>query len=424
MNREVKVFVDLDGRTHLVGRLWSRLTKGREGASFAYDPAWLASPFRFPLEPALNLDASAHHTGQGRPLFGALGDSAPDRWGRMLMKRMERRLAVREGRPPRTLMEIDYLLMVDDALRPGALRFAEADAQKFLAGDGPKIPSLVYLPKLLGASDRVAADEESDEDLRLLLAPGSSLGGARPKAAVTDATGHLHIAKFPQAQDEYSVERWSYLAHRLASKAGIDVPPCKIVQVKRRSVLVVSRFDRQGAARIPFLSAMSMLGAADGETRSYLELVDALRRYGASPDEDQRELWRRVLFSVLISNVDDHLRNHGFLYDTAKRGWRLSPAYDLNPVPRDMKPPYLSTFIDEQNNAASFDLVLSTAGYYGLTSADTRRIVKQAVAAVSNWRKEAAQLGCSSREMDRLASAFEHDALNCARAYVSALRGP
>lgn len=418
MNREVEIHVDLDGQTHLVGRLWSRWSKGHEGASFAYESAWLNSPLRFPLEPALSLDAGSHHTGQGRRLFGALGDSAPDRWGRMLMKRMERSLAKHEGRAPRALMEIDYLLMVDDAVRPGALRFARAGTKDFLAGEGPKIPPLVYLSKLLAASDRIGADKESDEDLQLLLAPGSSLGGARPKAAVTDPDGNLHIAKFPQTQDEYSVECWSYLAHRLAARAGVNVPPCRIIDVDGRSVLIVSRFDRKGPVRIPFLSAMSMLGAADGETRSYLELVDALRRYGAAANEDQQELWRRVLFSILISNLDDHLRNHGFLYDTAKRGWRLSPAYDLNPVPRDVKPPYLSTWIDEQNNAASFDVVLSTADYYGLTRADTRRIVKETVAAVSGWRKEAARLGCSRREIERMASAFEHEARDAARAYA------
>jgi serine/threonine-protein kinase HipA len=187
----------------------------------------------------------------------------------MLMKRTELSTAKREGRAPRALMEIDYLLMVNDAVRPGALRFAEAGSKEFLASGGPKIPPLVCLSKLLAASDRVIADEESDDDLRLLLAPGSSLGGARPKAAVTDANGHLHIAKFPHAQDEHSVERWSYSAHVLAPKAGINVPPRHIIQVNRRSVFIVSRFDRKGPVRIPFLSAMSMLGAAEGEPRMF-----------------------------------------------------------------------------------------------------------------------------------------------------------
>jgi serine/threonine-protein kinase HipA len=418
MNREIEVYVDLDGQTHLAGRLWSRQSKGREGASFAYDPAWLASPLRFPLEPALSLDTGSHHTGQGRPLFGALGDSAPDRWGRMLMKRMDRRIAERESRAPQALLEIDYLLMVDDAVRPGALRFKEVGSERFLASGGLKIPPLGCLSKLLAASDRVVADKESDDDLRLLLAPGSSLGGARPKAAVTDSNGRLHIAKFPHAQDEYSVERWSFLAHTLATKAGINVASSRIVQVDRRSVLVVARFDRKGAVRIPFLSAMSMLGAADGETHSYLELVDALRRYGADSNEDQRELWKRVLFSILISNLDDHLRDHGFLYDTAKRGWRLSPAYDLNPVPRDVKAPFLSTFVNEKDNSASFELVLSTAQYYGLPPADARQIVKETLTAVSGWRKAAAKLGISKREIERMASAFEHAATNAARAFA------
>jgi len=406
MNREIEIHVDLDGQSHLVGRLWSRLNKGREGASFVYDPSWLASPLRFPLEPALSLDPGSHHTRQGYSLFGALGDSAPDRWGRMLMKRMERRTAEREGRPSRSLLEIDYLLMVEDAIRPGALRFKEAGGREFLAAGSPAIPPLVYLSKLLSASDRVVAEKESDQDLRLLLAPGSSLGGARPKAAVLDANGRLLIAKFPHSEDEYSVERWSFLALHLARKAGITVPPCRIASVENRSVLLVERFDRQGTRRIPFLSAMSMLGAADGETHSYLEMVDALRQYGASPKEDQRELWRRVLFSVLISNVDDHLRNHG------------SPAYDLNPVPPDVKARSLSTLIDERDSEASFDLVLSTGEYYGLTAADMKQIVKMAVDAVMGWRAEAAKIGFSRKEASRMAGAFEHQAHEAARAFV------
>jgi serine/threonine-protein kinase HipA len=233
-----------------------------------------------------------------------------------------------------------------------------------------------------------------------------------------DSRGRLLIAKFPQAQDEYDVERWSALAHGLAGQAGINAASTRIEQVDRRKVLLVSRFDRKGSARIPFLSALSMLGAADGETHSYLELVDALRQHGAAANQDQRELWRRVLFSVLISNADDHLRNHGFLYDTANRGWRLSPAYDLNPVPRDVKPPFLSTFIDEKDNAASLELVLSTAGYYGLTPADKRQIVGETVTAVNNWRNAAVKLGISKREIDRMASAFEHEASKDARAFV------
>lgn len=420
MNREVEVHVDLDGQTHFVGRLWSHVRKGREGASFAYDATWLASPLRFLLEPALTLDVASHHTRQGRSLFGAIGDSAPDRWGRMLMKRMERKSAEREGRSPRTLLEIDYLLMVSDPLRPGALRFKDPGTGGFLASGGNAVPPLVSLSKLLLASDRVLEERDSEEDLRLLLAPGSSLGGARPKAAVTDSEGSLLMAKFPHPEDEYSVELWSYLALKLAEKAGMYIPPCRLAEVGGRKVLLIARFDRRGATRIPFISAMSMLGAADGETHSYLEIADALRQYGAAVRFDQRELWRRVLFSVLVSNVDDHLRNHGFLYDSPNRGWRLSPAYDINPVPRDVKPPYLSTFINEQDSEASFDLVLSTGAYYGLAAPDMKQIVRETVAAVSGWRAAAARLGAPRREIERMASAFEHNVHAEARAFLAA----
>jgi serine/threonine-protein kinase HipA len=336
----------------------------------------------------------------------------------MLMKRRERRAAEREGRSPRALLEMDYLMMVNDKLRPGALRFKEPGSASFLASDASRIPPLVYLPRLLAASDRILADKETDDDLRLLLTPGSSLGGARPKAAVIDSEGRLLIAKFPHGEDEYSIERWSFLALTLARKAGINVPPCRILDVEGRPILLVTRFDRQGNARIPFLSAMSMLGATDGEAHSYLELVDALRQHGANSQEDQRELWRRVLFSVLISNADDHLRNHGFLYDTVRRGWRLSPVYDLNPVPHDVKPHYLSTSIDDQDNHAAFNLVLSTGDYYQLSPGEMKPIVQQAIVAVSGWRQAAAKMGISKAETKRMASAFEHQAHDDACAYL------
>ena len=196
MDKETLVYVDLHGMPHLVGRLWARMRKDRESATFEYDKNWLAHPERFSLEPALKLGPGPFHTPSDKPLFGAIGDSAPDRWGRVLMRRAERRRAEREGQTPRTVREIDYLLMVDDEARQGALRFAEREGGPFLAEHGPtKIPPLVDLPRLLSATERVLSDTDSDEDLRLLLAPGSSLGGARPKASVRDRDGHLAIAK-------------------------------------------------------------------------------------------------------------------------------------------------------------------------------------------------------------------------------------
>ncbi|KHF24680.1 HipA-like protein [Solemya velum gill symbiont] len=297
METEVYVYVDIAGTPHLVGRLWARVRKGRESATFEYDSGWLEYADRFSLEPALTLGPGPFHTPSGKPLFGTIGDSAPDRWGRVLMRRAERRRAERAGETPRTLMEIDYLLMVDDETRQGALRFARQEGGPFLAEhEAARIPPLIDLPQLLSAAEHVVGDTDSDEDLRLLLAPGSSLGGARPKASVRDRDGHLAIAKFPHMDDEINTVLWEAVALRLAAKAGIPVPDWRIEHVLNKPVLLLRRFDRVQGQRIPFLSAMSMLGASDNESRSYLEFVDSLRRYGANPKQDMHELWRRIVF--------------------------------------------------------------------------------------------------------------------------------
>lgn len=416
MDTEALVYVDLDGQPVLVGRLWARMRKGRDSASFEYDEEWLQRPDRFALEPALQLGSGPFHTPADKPMFGAIGDSAPDRWGRVLMRRAGRRRAERAGETPRTLREIDYLLMVNDEARQGALRFALEPGGPFLAAsDATPIPPLVELPRLLSAAEHVVGDSDSDEDLRLLLGPGSSLGGARPKASVRDRDGHLAIAKFPHKDDEIDAVRWEAVALSLAEKTGIPVPQWRMETVVKKSILLLRRFDRADGVRVPFLSAMSMLGANDNETRSYLEFVDALRQYGAAPKSDMHMLWRRIVFSVLISNTDDHLRNHGFLYD-GPDGWRLAPAYDLNPVPVDIKPRVLATAIDLDDGTASLDLALSVAGYFELDEAQTREIAKEVGQAVSSWREEAAHLGLASGQIDRMASAFEHDDLRAALA--------
>jgi serine/threonine-protein kinase HipA len=363
-DRVVFVYVDLEGQAHLVGRLWSRGRRGRETASFEYDESWLMKSERFPLEPALSLTAGQFYTAADKDLFGALGDSAPDRRGRTLMRRGERQRAQREGRAPRTLFEIDYLLMVDDEARQGALRFAEEGDGPFLAPSGQmRIPPLIDLPRLLSAAEHVA-----DESANVVL--------------------------------------WEAVALTLASQAGIPVPDWRVEQVGGKPVLLLRRFDRTGSQRIPFLSAMSMLGASDGETHSYLEIVDALRRHGASPAADIAGLWRRVLFNVLISNTDDHLRNHGFLYEGG--GWRLSPAYDMNPVPVDVRPRVLSAAIDEEDITASFELTMAVAGQFGLAQDRAKQIAAEVATAVAGWRKQAARIGLSTRESERMASAFEH----------------
>ncbi len=414
METDVFVYCDVEGTPRFAGRLWARTRKGRQNASFEYHRDWLQSPDRFSLEPALMLAAGPFHTASDKPLFGAIGDSAPDRWGRALMRRAERRRAESEGRTPHTLMEIDYLLGVDDEARQGALRFARQEDGPFLAEPiAARIPPLVELPRLLSAAERVAEDSESDEDLRLLLAPGSSLGGARPKASVRDRDGHLAIAKFPHPRDEVNTVSWEATALTLAGRAGIPVPEWRMEEVSGRPVLILRRFDRAADRRIPFLSAMSMLDARDNEARSYLEFVDALRQCGARAGDDMRLLWRRIVFNILISNTDDHLRNHGFLYD-GPDGWQLAPAYDLNPVPADVKPRVLATAIDIEDGTASLNLAMEVAGYFDLSPDEARAIARETGQAVAAWRDEAARAGLAPAEIDRMASAFEHEDLQAA----------
>lgn len=414
MDTAVLVHVDLEGGPVLVGRLWARMRKGRDSATFEYDESWLERADRFALEPALRLGPGPFHTPADKPTFGAIGDSAPDRWGRVLMRRAERRRAERAGETPRTLREIDYLLMVNDEARQGALRFALEPGGPFLATDDTTpIPPLVDLPRLLCAAEHVAGDSDTDEDLRLLLAPGSSLGGARPKASIRDRDDHLAIAKFPHKGDEIDIVRWEAVALRLADKAGITVPDWRMEEFGGKPVILLRRFDRAGSRRIPYVSAMSMLGATDNETRSYLEFVDALRRHGAAPREDMRMLWRRIVFSILVSNTDDHLRNHGFLYD-GPDGWRLAPAYDLNPVPVDIKPRVLATAIDLDDGTASLDLAIGVADYFDLDEDEAHAIAREVGRAVEGWREDASRIGLVSSQIERMASAFEHDDLRAA----------
>ena len=409
MDGESLVYVELHGESILVGRLWSRTRGARESATFEYDASWLTHPGRFALEPALPLTPGPFHTPVDKALFGAMDDTAPDRWGRVLMRRAERRRAEKAGQTPRTLGEADYLLLVDDEARQGGLRFAETPDGPFLAEpSGWRIPPFVELPRLLSAATRVTNDEEDDEDLRILIGPGSSLGGARPKASVRDRDGHLALAKFPDRRDDYGIVLWEGVALSLALKAGVTVPRWRIEEVAGKPVALIRRFDRVDGQRIPFLSAMSMLGARDNEVRSYLEIADALRQHGAAAREDLVQLWRRVVFNVMISNTDDHLRNHGFLLHGGNSGWRLAPAYDLNPTPVDVRPRVLSTAIEIEDATASLDLALETAQYYGIKASDARMIAVEVAKAVSDWRVAAARLNIHSREIERMASAFVH----------------
>lgn len=411
MEQVILVYVDLIGIPIKVGQLWGRFRNGRESTTFEYSRDWLHHPQRFSLDPALKLIPGSFHASLDKPVFGAIDDSSPDRWGRLLMRRSERKNAEKEKRTARSLGEIDFLLMVDDEARQGALRFKLEEQGPFLTTyDNDHIPPLISVNKLLTAATHVLQESDTEEDLRLLLAPGSSLGGARPKASVRDKDGHLTIAKFPRKDDEMDIIAWEAVALTLANKAGISVPEWRLESVGQKRILLSRRFDRKNNARIPFLSAMSALGAKDNEMHSYLEIADAIRQMSSLPKEDLEALWRRIVFNVLISNVDDHLRNHAFLYSDPS-GWRLSPAYDLNPTPIDIKPRVLSTAIDLIDPRASVDLVLDVAHYFDIDSLQAKKILKEVGLATALWRKEAAKLKIKKAEIDRMASAFEHDDL-------------
>ena len=418
MERELFVYVDMAGQAVLAGRLWTRARAPRhaESATFLYDAGWLERPDRFSLEPALPLGAAPYHTSPGRALFGSLGDSAPDRWGRALMRRQRRRERASGGAATAPLSEADFLLRVNDTARLGALRFSESEGGVFRTPDDvAPIPPLVELPALLNASDAVLADNESAAALRLLLAPGSSLGGARPKASVRDADGRLAVAKFPAPGDEWDVVRWEAVVLDLAENAGIDVPRRRLERVNDRPVLLLDRFDRvMHDHRIPFLSAMAALGAADHEMHSYMELVDFLRQHGARPRQDMHALWRRMVFNVLVSNTDDHLRNHAFLH-VPGCGWALSPAYDLNPMPPDVAPRILRTAIHLDDATASLELALDVAPYFDLDAASAQATVAEIARETARWRRTAKSHGLAGAETSRMAGAFEHADLELAQ---------
>lgn len=418
MAGSVEVHVSLPGGTFRVGTLHRTPSRDRETVSFEYHEGWLEHKERFALEPALAVGRGRFYPDQEREMFGAIGDSAPDTWGRQLMRRRERRRAEAEGRAARTLLETDFLLGVADVSRLGALRLKHENDDAFQAPNGEGVPGFIMLGRLLESAQRIERGEETDEDLQIIFAPGSSLGGARPKASVQDNQGLLAIAKFPRESDEYCVEAWEHIALTLAQQAGIRCPDHELTHAGQRPVLLSWRFDREGDARVPFLSALSMLQLKDGDRSSYPEVMDELTRIGAGAKKDAAELFRRMVFNILISNVDDHLRNHGFLFQ-GKSGWVLSPAYDLNPTPQDMKPRVLTTMISPEDGTCSIELAIQQAPYFGLNEDQAAAIVVETGAAVSLWRDVAQCAGQTRAQINRMESAFEHADLARAKGMAS-----
>lgn len=409
----VEVWVAIEGVDVRAGTLYPHRRRGgrAESTSFTYIDDYIANPRAYSLEPGLPLRSGVHQSLIGHSTFGAFGDCAPDRWGRTLVRRREAAQARAEGREPRGLGEVDYLLGVRDDLRQGALRFRRADGP-FEADENRGVPALTDLPELLRLAARADADAADLPDLQRLIRVGSSLGGARPKAHVRDADGNLAIAKFPSsAHDTWNVMAWEKVALDLAARAGVIVPASTLLRLADRSVLVVERFDRTADAdggprgRVGYVSAMTMLQSTDGQQGSYLEIAEAIETHSSRATADLHQLWRRIVFSIFISNIDDHLRNHGFLHEDGDT-WRLSPAFDLNPNP-DPGVKHLSTAIDLSDDTASIPLALSVADYFRLSAQDAKDVVAQVQAAISQWAPTARRYGLSSQEIAHMAWAFE-----------------
>lgn len=397
---ELEVTVQIDGSDVRAGTLYAHARRGVESASFRYDGGYLADSRSFPLAPDMPLSDGSLHT-QGAPMFRVFEDCMPDRWGRNLMLRAERRTAREEGRAARTLLEADYLAGVSDEARQGALRLWLDGAP---VADVGGVPREVRIPDLLAAADRAAVD--LDADVGDLVAAGSSLGGARPKASVIDERGVLNIAKFPKP-DELPAEdacAWEKTALDLAGKCGIRVPRTRLLRVGGRSVLLLARFDREGAARVPYLSGLTAVQGDDGGRYSYLDLVSFIESEGSSPDADIAELWRRILFSCAIGNTDDHMRNHGFLREA--RGWRLSPAFDVNPTPGD-NPKYLRSAIDFENDEASPEATLSACEWYRLDRSQAVAEARKMARVLKGWRKAASANGIAKASIEYMTSCFE-----------------
>lgn len=393
----------------------------RENTAFAYNQSWLSRPDNFSLSPDLPLTADYHQRKAGSkldsPFHFALADTAPDAWGRRVIARDHAKR--RKSNPAMgQLTELDYLLAVDDFSRVGALRLQDADGQFQRSNENGRssTPPLLELTKVFNASRALEQGRESAEDLRYLQGKGTSLGGMRPKCTVLDSDGALAIGKFPSVGDERSVTRGEVLALCLAREAGIEAAKARIVELEGSPIAIIQRFDRSaGDGRIPYLSAASMLQASREEEHAYTEIMDVIRAQCADPVHDGQQLWRRMVFNLLITNVDDHLQNHGFLH--VGRGlWRLSPAFDLNPFPdkeRESK-----TWLSEQDGPVmEIELLLARCGYFFLDSHAAQLILAEVWQALANWRTTAqsAQVGLKTRELDDFAPALEHDQMRIAK---------
>jgi len=415
MSKKINVYADWIGlkEANQMGILTTVQTRGKEIFSFEYTQDWILSGQSQSIDPKLQFYTGLQFNQEDKPNFGVFLDSSPDRWGRLLMKRREAIIARKEERKPKVLLESDFLLGVYDEHRIGALRFKLNPEADFLSADKAlAAPPWASLRDLEYASLQLAADhEEADEEaikwLNLLIAPGASLGGARPKASIKDAQGSLWIAKFPSGDDDRDIGAWEYVAMQIAKEAGLCVTDFEIRQFSSKHHTYLSRrFDRtENGERIHFASAMTLLGYNDGADHqdgiSYLELAEFLIQQGANVDADLKELWTRIVLNICLKNTDDHLRNHGFLL--VENGWKLSPLYDVNPFAEGLG---LTLNISEDDNSLNLDLAMSVIDYFRLKEKEAKAIMNRVQQSVSNWRKIAGEIKISRAEQNRMEAAF------------------
>lgn len=399
-----------EGKDNLMGRIFVQDGRGSENISFEFDELWLSkNNLNLMIDPDLQLYQGRQYP-INKAIFGIFADSSPDRWGRVLMQRRERIYAGQEGRKPKKLTDTDYLLGVYDETRMGAIRLKVDKDGDFVSNDKETAaPPWATLRTLEEASRNFENEENLLEQkwLNQLIKPGSSLGGARPKATIQDTDGQLWIAKFPSRNDEYNAGAWEKVAHDLAKICGLNVPQSKLETFsKLGSTFLVKRFDRNGSKRIHFASAMTMLGKTDGASSadgvSYLDIVSFLKSYGYQPKIDLKELWMRIVFSMAVSNTDDHLRNHGFLL--SHKGWELSPMYDVNPTPYGDE---LSLNINAEDNSISIELAIESAHYFGISQEEAKILSGTIIDTVKdNWEKLATKYGLGRSEIEFMRPAF------------------
>lgn len=424
MNRRIQVCIG-EALTP-VGILLYETSGNRESCKFIYHSEWLASAERFRLSPDLPLQAGMMFhpkVRDGSVFFDCFADTEPDGWARQVILRdhaKRRKQAQEHASSPRysLLNSLDYLLAVDDISRVGALRLLDEHGTPQRSHDNTErgVPPLIDLGKIYRASLAVERDDATAADLAYLRGKGTSLGGMRPKCTVIDHDGSLCIGKFPSIGDERAVTKGEILALLLAEASGINAAQGRVEYVEDTPVALIRRFDRSGQGRIMYVSARTMLGATSSEDHSYTEIVDVIRTSSPRAQQDMAELWRRMVFNILITNVDDHLNNHGFLH-LGHGQWTLSPAFDLNPFPDKQRE--LKTWISEDSGPSGSILdCLDVARYFGLDKTDITRILKEITVSVRNWRKTATQAGMSVAEMDKFEPAFEHEELEQALSLI------